>query len=174
VAERRADQVSALSHEIRTPLAMVKGAAELLASQTPGPLTLRQQEFVATITQQSDHIINVAEGLLLQARIDAGLFNLRAAPLDVRPLVRGIVRAMSPLCEARKQRIELHCPARLERIDADQGLVRQALTNVLHNASRHTVEDGHIELRVMDNTDELVLAVTDDGGGMSVAISTEP
>jgi two-component system, OmpR family, sensor kinase len=167
LAERRADQVSALSHEIRTPLAMIKGAGELLRSETPGPLNHRQREFVATLTQQSDHVIEVAEGLLLQARIDAGLFNLHVAGTDVRPLVRSTVKAMGTLCDARAQRIELQCPPRLTRINVDQRLVRQALTNVLHNASRHTSEGGRIDLRVLDNDDELVFSVTDDGAGMT-------
>jgi two-component system, OmpR family, sensor kinase len=167
ISDRRADQVSALSHEIRTPLAMIKGAGELLASGTPGPITHRQQEFIGTITQQSDHVIDVAEGLLLQARIDAGLFSLSVSAADIRPLVRSTVKAMGTLCDVRSQRIELHCPQRIMRIDVDQKLVRQALTNVLHNASRYTSEGGRIDLRVLDNDDELVLSVTDDGAGMT-------
>ncbi len=167
IAERRADQVSALSHEIRTPLAMIKGAGELLSSEAPGPLTRRQREFVDTVTQQSDHVIDVAEGLLLQARIDAGLFDLHVASVDLRPLVRSMVKAMGTLCDARSQRVALHCPSRLGRVDVDSRLVRQALTNVLHNASRYTSEGGRIDLRVLDNDDEVILSVTDDGAGMT-------
>jgi two-component system, OmpR family, sensor kinase len=167
IAERRADQVSALSHEVRTPLAMIKGAAGLLESGSAGPLTSRQAEFCETIAQQCDHLIDVAEGLLIQARIDAGLFELRAASTDIRHLVRSTTRAMRPLCAGRDQRISLNSPSSVRRVDVDSRLVRQALTNVLHNASRHTSQGGSIEVRILDNDDELVIEVIDDGAGMT-------
>jgi two-component system, OmpR family, sensor kinase len=158
LAESRADQVSALSHEIRTPLAMIKAA---------GPLNSDQREFVGTISYQSEHVIGVAEGLLLQARIDAGLFDLRVSLTDPRPLVRSTVKGMRTLCDARAQSVQLHCPSRISRIPADPKLVRQALINVLHNASRFTSQGGSIELRVLDNDDAVVFAVIDDGAGMT-------
>src|SRR5690606_6282325 len=43
VAKRRADQVSILSHEVRTPLALIRGSADLLAEQSPGPLNEAQE-----------------------------------------------------------------------------------------------------------------------------------
>lgn len=167
LAESRADQVSALSHEIRTPLAMIKGASDLLGSEAAGPLNVNQREFVSTITYQSEHVIGVAEGLLLQARIDAGLFDLRVSLTDVRPLVRSTVKGMRTLCDAREQVVQLHCPPRIGRIPADPKLVRQALINVLQNASRFTSQGGSIELRVLDNDDAVVFAVIDDGAGMT-------
>jgi two-component system, OmpR family, sensor kinase len=167
LAESRADQVSALSHEIRTPLAMIKGASDLLASEAAGPLNSDQREFVGTISYQSEHVIGVAEGLLLQARIDAGLFDLRVSLTDPRPLVRSTVKGMRTLCDARAQSVQLHCPSRISRIPADPKLVRQALINVLHNASRFTSQGGSIELRVLDNDDAVVFAVIDDGAGMT-------
>jgi two-component system, OmpR family, sensor kinase len=167
LAERRADQVSALSHEIRTPLAMIKGASDLLGSEAAGPLNANQREFIGTISYQSEHVIGVAEGLLLQARIDAGLFDLRVSLTDVRPLVRSTVKGMRTLCDARRQIVQLHCPPRIGRIPADPKLVRQALINVLQNASRFTSQGGSIELRVLDNDDAVVFAVIDDGAGMT-------
>jgi two-component system, OmpR family, sensor kinase len=167
LAESRADQVSALSHEIRTPLAMIKGASDLLSSEAAGPLNANQREFISTISYQSEHVIGVAEGLLLQARIDAGLFDLRVSLTDLRPLVRSTVKGMRTLCDARQQMVQLHCPPRIGRIPADPKLVRQALINVLQNASRFTSQGGSIELRVLDNDDAVVFAVIDDGAGMT-------
>ena len=159
--------MSALSHEIRTPLAMVHGAAELLHSGDAGPLTPAQKRFVETIRQQSTHVIDMAEALLVQARIDAGLFDLHMVPVDMRSLVRGTVDDMQAFCAQRHQRILLHSPQRMGRFDCDRRLIRQALVNLLQNATRHTSHGGDIEVRILDNDDDVVLSVLDDGDGMS-------
>jgi two-component system, OmpR family, sensor kinase len=167
LAEARAEQVAALGHEIRTPLAMVHGAAELLHEQSPGPLNHQQAVFVDTIRQQTTHTMEIAESLLVQARIEAGLHELHLAATDVASLARATVRDMQSIARQRNQQLVLQTPQRMARIEVDARLIRQALTNVLHNATRHTTHGGNIEVRVLDNDEEVVLSVLDDGAGMS-------
>jgi len=167
IAEVRADRVSALSHEIRTPLAMIKGAADLLLEGSTGLLTSQQQTFLQTISQNCDHTIMLAEDLLTQARIEAGLFKLRLEPVDIKVLGQQAVRAIRHLLINRGQTISFDYPQVMDRICADPRLIIQALTNLLQNASRYTSHGGHIYVTIADNDTEVVISVTDDGAGMS-------
>ncbi len=167
LADARSDRVAALGHEIRTPLAMIKGAADLLLEGNPGPLTPQQHTFLQTISQNCEHTISLAEDLLIQARIEAGLFKLRLEPVDVKALVQQAVRTIRTLTAGRGQFISLDCPQVMERIHADPRLITQALTNLLQNASRHTSQGGHIYVTIADNEAAVVVSVTDDGAGMS-------
>ena len=102
MAKKRVERPNVFSHEVRTPLSLISGAAELLAEETPGPLNDRQREFVSTIGDRCRRpdaasgtpvrVIGLAEDLLVEARIDAQLFELRLEPLDLRALVRQTVR----------------------------------------------------------------------------------
>lgn len=167
LADARSDRVSALSHEIRTPLAMIKGAADLLLEGNPGPLTPQQLTFLQTITQNCAQTISLAEDLLMQARIEAGLFKLRVQQVDFKVLVRQTVRDHRAYAAEREQYVSLDCPQVMARISADPRLLTQALNNLLQNASRHTTHGGHIYVSVADNDSGLVVSVTDDGAGMS-------
>lgn len=167
LAERRAEQVAALSHELRTPLSMIKAAVELLLEQTPGTLTARQGEFLQVIAQQCSQVIGLSEGLLIQARIQAGLFTPRLEPIDVSGLARDVVVAMRPLCDQRGQRISLDTPQVTRAIAADPTLVLQALTNLVSNASRFTSNGGSISVRIMEIDSGVAVYVTDDGAGMT-------
>jgi len=167
LVERRAEQVTALSHELRTPLSMIKGAADLLVERTPGPLTARQERFLGVISQQCSQVIGLCEGLLIQAKIEAGLFVPRREQVDVSVLARDVVLAMSSLCAQRDQRISLDTPQVTPMIFADPTLVLQALTNLLSNACRFTTVGGSINLRVMEIEDGVAVYVTDDGAGMT-------
>lgn len=165
--ERRAEQVAALSHELRTPLSMIKGAADLLLEQSPGPLTRDQKRFMRVIGQQCSQVIGLCEGLLIQAKIEAGLFSPCREEVDVSSLARDMVVAMGPLCAERGQRVSLDTPQVTPAIPADPRLIVAAMTNLLSNASRFTSAGGSITVRVMEIDTGIAVYVTDDGAGMS-------
>lgn len=167
LTETRSDQVAALSHEIRTPLAMIKGAADLLLEGKPGPLTTQQLVFVKTISQNGEHMISLAEDLLVQARIQAGLFKLHLELVDIKTIVRKAVDQARFLTEERHQQFTVDYPQVIERTYIDANLILQALNNLLLNASRHTSHHGHIYISLAENDAGLVISVTDDGAGMS-------
>jgi len=167
LTEVRSDQVAALSHEIRTPLAMIKGASDLLLEGNPGPLTPQQLIFVKTISQNGEHMISLAEDLLVQARIQAGLFKLHLELVDLKAIVRKAVDQARFLTEERHQHYVIDYPQVIERTYADGNLIMQALNNLLMNASRHTSHFGHIYISLTENDDGLVISIMDDGAGMS-------
>jgi len=167
IAEVRADRMAALSHEVRTPLALIKGATDLLLEGNPGPLTAQQETFLKTISQNCEHIIALAEDMLTQARIDAGLFKLRLVPVDLKALAWEAVRAIRLLTASREQIIHLNCPQVMDQVQADPRLLQQALSNLLQNASRHTSQGGYIYVTISNNDVATIVSVTDNGAGMS-------
>lgn len=167
IAENRADRISVLSHEVRTPLAMIKGAAELLLEGKPGPLTPQQHVFLETISQNCERTITLAEDLLTQARIEAGLFKVNLQATDLKLLTRQLAQGMKPLLAQKSQTIHLDYPQVLQHIQADPRLIQQALTNLLNNAARYTSPGGRIYVSISENDQAVILAVTDDGAGMT-------
>lgn len=167
IVEVRADRMNALSHEIRTPLAMVRGATDLIIEGNPGPLTDQQLTFLKTISQNCDHTISLAEDLLTHARIEAGLFKIRLEPVDMIKLFRQVIKDLELTAEARDQKIRVDYPQVMDRAYSDPRLIRQALTNLLHNAFRHTSFGGNIFVSIAENEEGIIISVTDDGAGMS-------
>lgn len=163
-AQRNADQISVVSHEIRTPLALMKGAADLLAEGTPGPLTPSQARFVETISKNCHTVIDLAQDLLVQARIDAGMFTLHLQRVDFRSLATSVVNELRLLHSAD---IALDCPGAPPRAWADAKLMRQAMTNLISNAMVHASDARLITLRVVGTDEQVLVSVSDDGSGMS-------
>lgn len=163
-AQRNADQISVVSHEIRTPLALMKGAADLLAEGTPGTLTPSQSRFVDTISRNCHTVIDLAQDLLVQARIDAGLFELHLQRVDFRALATDVVSGLRLLHTVD---IALDCPGAPPRAWADAKLMRQAITNLITNAMAHAVDARLITLRIVGADAQVLVSVSDDGSGMS-------
>lgn len=165
-AERNAEQVSVVSHEIRTPLALMKGAADLLAEETPGPLTPSQARFVSTISSNCHAVIVLAQDLLVQARIDAGMFRLHLQRVNFRALAG---TALAELRLIHSVDLALDCPGAPPRAWADAGLMRQAITNLVNNAVDHAEGADLVTLRVVGTDEQILVTVSDNGTGMSAA-----
>lgn len=163
IAQRNADQISVVSHEIRTPLALIRGASDLLAERSPGPLTESQARFVRTISGNCHTVIALAEDLLTQARIDAGMFELHLHRVNLRTLAAAVLAEQRQLHD---MQFALDCPGAPPRVWADGALIRQAMTNLINNAVAHATDSKLITLRIVNADDQVLVSVSDDGEGM--------
>lgn len=153
-----------LSHEIRTPLTLVKGAADLLAEETPGPLNATQRYFVDTIVGNTSLVVSMAEDFLLEARLETGEPTLDRTAVDIRALVRETVLELR-----RIRSTPLHLDSRGGPLvlDVDRAMIRQVLWNLINNAVRHAGSDAEVTVRVEATAEGTTIAVSDDGAGMS-------
>lgn len=164
LAQDRADRVAVVSHEVRTPLALITGACELLADGTAGPLTPDQEHLVDTVSVKSREVLALAADLLADARIDAQLFQFRSSTVDMRRLANAVVRDLRKLYP---NQITLSARGAAPRIVGDPELIRQALTNLVTNAARHAGAGARITVSVRPSDDGVLIAVSDDGTGMT-------
>ena len=153
-----------LSHELRTPLTVVRGAAELLADGSAGPMNEMQLKFAKTIAENSNQVIEMAEDMLAEIRMESDLFNLRLKRVEMRELVRHNVAQLRRFHSA---------PIRLENhgapihMSVDPRLMGQAIANVINNAARHAGDGVSILVSIQDSDEDVTIAVVDDGRGMT-------
>ena len=165
VAEHAAPR-AALAHEIRTPLSLIRASAELLAEETPGDLNEVQRRFVATILDNTEQAIGMAEDFLTQARLDHELFTLHLESVELRRLVRTLIQEMRRTVAAPMRLQEHGAPIRMV---ADRRLLRQAIANTVTNAVRHAGEHATITISVSSEEDTALITVADNGRGMTRA-----
>ncbi|MDY5589270.1 MAG: HAMP domain-containing sensor histidine kinase [Arcanobacterium sp.] len=165
VAEKQRNP-TIISHEIRTPLTVIYGSAQLLADEMAGPLNARQAELVNRIQTNSMVVHSMAEDFLVEAQLDARLFNLRIHKVDLRSLAREVVRELRTV-HAQDAELHLDVHGRPLWVEGDRLLLRQALTNLINNAVTHSATHAQVWIRVVENDDEAILEVTDNGSGMT-------
>jgi two-component system OmpR family sensor kinase len=164
VARQSSDRVSVLSHEIRTPLAVIRGASDLLLEESPGPLNEKQREFMSTIGSNSTNLVELAEDLLTQARIDAGLFAMDIARVDIRALCRSVIKEQRRFLSVSIVLDDAGAPPRLWVYEK---LIQQALTNLINNAVKASPDSSLITVRLRKTESGVIIAVDDNGTGMN-------
>ncbi|MBM9432470.1 sensor histidine kinase [Flaviflexus equikiangi] len=154
-----------IAHEIRTPLALVRGAAELLAEQTPGPLNERQVGFVETITENVQQVIDIAENFISQVRLDDNPTLHTHELVDVREVVYEAARDMRRITSVP---IRVDARGGMVPIYTEPHLIRQLVWNLVNNAIRHAGDGVTVMVRITPGDDGgALLSVGDTGSGMS-------
>lgn len=165
--ETRKDQFAVLAHEIKTPLALIAAASEMMLNEAPGPLTGDQVAFMRDIDSSASRMGLLADNILTEGKLQEGVFSPTMAEADIRDIVREVWRSMRRLAEQKDQQIALDYPQRMDVALIDAVLIRQAITNLVQNAIRHTSKGGIVTLRAFQNETEIVISVWDDGAGMA-------
>jgi signal transduction histidine kinase len=158
-----------MSHELRTPLNAIIGYAYWLERTA---LDGKQRAAVKTVQASGEHLLAVISDILDVAKIEAGKFELLAAPFDLHDCVAGV----GEMFRLPAQDKGLDFAASLDpdvprRVEADEKRVRQVLINLVGNAIKFTAE-GRVGLRVslVDHEDEaarLRFVIDDTGIGIA-------
>jgi two-component system, OmpR family, sensor kinase len=157
--ERERTLVSNASHELRTPLALLKTEIELALDEPESAPALAAA--LRSAGEETDRLSQLADDLLLLARVDAGTLALRRSPLALQELFETIATRFARRAADAGRTIEAVPTTAV--VLADRRRLEQALSNLVENALRHGA--GTIRLEARESPDSVTLHVSDTGAG---------
>ncbi|MDH0866752.1 ATP-binding protein [Mitsuaria sp. GD03876] len=159
--------ISTISHELRTPLNSILGYAQLMAADASLPPQRRQA--VQVIKRGGEHLMQLIDGTLDIARIEAGRLSLEPAPVRFADLLRELADMFEPQAAAKGLGFRFEPHGTLpEWVRADERRLRQILINLLGNAIKFTAE-GEVVLRVRHGREMATVEIADTGPGLDAA-----
>ncbi len=164
---QRARLFTNVSHEFRTPLTLTIGPLEDAQRNPDLPPEARNQ--VALALRNSRGLLRLTTQLLDAARLDAGAFRLRLAPVDLSALARRCCAPFEALAQRRGLHLDCHLPDTALFADADAEKLEQILVNLLSNAVKFTPAGGEITLTLAADPDDATarFVVRDTGPGIA-------
>ena len=163
VDRMRKDLIANVSHELRTPLTALQATLENIVDG----VAPADQATLQTMHAQTQRLGRLVEQLLDLSRLESRSVPLNLQPFAVKPMLEQTVRE-SKLGPDRGARIAIRLtvePADLA-IVGDAERVHQVVTNILHNALRHSPSDGSIEVMARTNSHGVRIEVSDEGPGI--------
>ncbi len=158
--------LATLAHEIRTPLTIMQTTENVLLEQIPGPLNERQKQFLESVYMNTQRLIAFSENMLTLIKIEDDWKPDLSKNVDLRVLTKQVVDTVRPMLDMRRQHIKYSFPSLLAKPKADEAWIRQVLINLVHNASKHTEENGVIIISCTQDDKQVVVTVTDNGLGV--------
>jgi signal transduction histidine kinase len=160
----RADFVTTASHELRTPLTAVYGGVRTLLERSESLDEAQRLRLLRVIEQESGHLAEIVDQLLVTAQLDRGSLRVGSGPCDVRALCERVLDAAA--ARNPDAALVLDAPDDLRPIDCDESLLRQVLVNLVENGLKYSVGPGRIRVGVTAGLDEVRIRVTDEGLGI--------
>ncbi|HEY9683624.1 MAG TPA: AAA family ATPase [Oculatellaceae cyanobacterium] len=165
----KSEFVANMSHEIRTPMNAVIGMSDLLNRTS---LTVSQQDFVQSIQNSAQCLLDLINDILDFSKIEAGKLELAATDFDLHSLIESSAELLAET--AHKKGISLMsyiAPEVPVMVHGDQARIRQVLLNLLSNANKFTA-GGEVTLSVaadslVEDKSVVYFVVHDTGIGMN-------
>jgi signal transduction histidine kinase len=166
VDEMKEEFFATISHDLKSPLGSISEAAYLLRDGVTGSLTPRQTRLVGIIGTSSDRILGLVNRLLDLSRLRSGVLPLESRPVNLAPVVEGVVEELRPRAETADVVLEYERSGGDFVIEGDGERLGEVVINLVTNALRFTPKGGQVRVCLTGAEREVLLTVDDTGVGI--------
>jgi two-component system phosphate regulon sensor histidine kinase PhoR len=162
----RKDFVSNVSHELKTPLTAIGGFTEILINSQ---LSDEQRlDFYQDLFINYKNMKAIIEDLLLLSSLEKDKAKPAMDEIPVESIIESVIKTATPLANKKNISIKKDYLKNLE-IYCNEGLIRQALINLVVNAINYSPENSKVTISVSEKKYEIIFKVIDNGIGIPKA-----
>jgi signal transduction histidine kinase len=157
--------LASVSHELRTPLNAIIGFTRLVLRKTEGQIAPLQTENIQKVLISAEHLLNLINGLLDLAKIEAGRMEISAESFKLDEVIHLATSTIEPMLKDGHVRLSTEIASGIPTLHTDREKLKQVILNLLSNAAKFT-EEGEIRVAAWKEDGSLKLVVSDTGIGI--------
>jgi signal transduction histidine kinase len=152
------------AHDLKNPLTTIPVRADLIKLKKHDPDMV--DKMCDQIKQAGLKMTRTIDELLTTSSMESGKINLYTFKLDFGDIVTQIVESNQALADHKKQNIELKIE-KDSQLYADEQRLTEIVDNLISNAIKYSPFGAEIEVKVYNLDKKAVLAVKDNGPGLT-------
>jgi signal transduction histidine kinase len=159
------EYVLRVTHDIKGHVAAILSCLEVVRSKSTGPLNDAQEEFANRAYYRADLLSGFIKDLLnltkkrLKHDYEFEQFNLAE-------LINKVVQPIQTLAKDKSIDFHLYLDKSLGTITGNPYTIEELYSNLLLNAVKYTPPEGHIEMNVKTNPNQIITEISDSGIGI--------
>ena len=163
----KTDFINNMTHEFKTPIATISIAVDSINN----PKVIAQPEIIKNYTkvikEENNRMNTRVEQVLQMALLDSSEFKLNEKIIDINELVKRVTDNFRLQTENRNGHLNVEYGAGSKMVMADDAHLTNVLMSLLDNAIKYTPENPSISVSTSNKGNSVVIAVEDNGIGMS-------
>ncbi len=159
----RQEFISDVSHEIQSPLTSIRGFATALRADN---LSVEERRhYLDIIEAESTRLSKLSANLLKLASLEAKQVKFEPKQYRLDTQIRNLILACEPQWTGKQ--LEMGVTLDEASITADEDLLSQVWTNLLHNSIKFTPQGGVVKVALHRHGDRFAVSVADNGIGIA-------
>jgi len=154
-----------ISHEIKTPLALVKNYNQALMDQIVQSEEEKQKCY-HVIGRETNRLQKLIQNFLDFAKLNAQSVELESHPIVLAQIIEDIMIKYELTFKEKNIKLDMKLDYDVI-ILSDEDRLEQIIQNIIQNAIRYSKSDPRIEITMESTEDTCVLAISDNGIGIS-------
>jgi signal transduction histidine kinase len=155
-----------MAHELRTPLNAIIGFSEVIKLDKVKARE-RYPEYAGYIHDAGSILLEIINGILDLARIEAGKVQLQEEFIQLDTLIDSVITTILPIAQRKSVEVDCLVDHLSVSVFIDPTKVKQILFNLLSNAVKFTTSKGRIQIEsLLHNSGDLLLMISDTGIGI--------
>jgi two-component system sensor histidine kinase/response regulator len=163
----RENFITLVSHQLRSPLASIQQYFGVILEGFTGEVAGRQKEMIEEAIKRIDELLKLVNDWLNMSRTEAGKLTEGFERVALAPLLCETMEVLKPLAEAKKVSLETNFCNGLPVVQGDGESLKQAFANLISNGIAYNRQGGTVTVSVGDESNHLVVDVSDTGIGIS-------
>lgn len=152
-----------ISHEIRTPMTLIITPLLSLIKQDTDP---HRRSIYETIRRNAERILGLINQMMDLRKIDKGQMVMHMCETDLISFVGDIHTLFAQQAKAKNIKFSYEHDASLLPVWIDRGNFDKIIVNILSNAFKFTPTGGEIRIRIAQDAQNAIIAISDNGEGI--------
>ena len=165
-AEKLRREFSAnVSHELKTPLQSILGYAEIMKNGLVKDED--KQRFLERIHAEAGNMIELIQNIMELSRLDENKTLDEFEDVDLLKLAQSVTLRLKH--KAQTKGVTLNVSGSSACVCGVQSILSEVLYNLVDNSIKYNKDNGKVDIKVQDASDEVTVSVSDTGIGIGAA-----
>jgi PAS domain S-box-containing protein len=164
--------LSMASHELKTPMSIISGYAQLMYTGSFGETSDEQQKYLKVMENEAKRITRFVSDVLSYARYEGEWVIDEFQMYPLKPLAEEVSATLEHMLADKDIHFRIIAPESEKRTAVNIDGIKQVFLNLISNAMKYTPAEGHITIRISDDSRKIV-SVEDTGKGIDPGIMEE-
>lgn len=158
--------ISSVSHELRTPLTSIKGWAITLQAKEIQKNEDMLNQGLTIIENEGERLSLMVEDLLNFSRLSSTSFQYEKEDLNIVEIAKEVYQQLYPRSLNEKINFDFKTAYEEIIVNCDKNRMKEIFINIIDNAMKFTPKDGHIDIFISKEDENVNIEVKDDGEGI--------
>lgn len=156
--------MTSLSHDVRTPLTTLIGYLD--AAQKGIVAGEEREEYIETARLRAHDMKDYVDVLFEWFKLNSDEETFAIREVELAELTRNLLKDWIPIFESNRLDFDIDIPEKRIEVDLDTDAYSRILNNLIQNVISHS-SATHVKIKVSLLTANVMIAVADDGKGIS-------